>query len=131
MTLQGGCTCGYVRYEVSGTPSKETICHCSICRRTSGAPLVAWFTVSAQTYRILAGTPAQFESSPETERTFCPRCGSALSYRSRRFPDEVDVTTCSLDEPQLVPPRDHTYVRSRLPWVKLADGLPEFDKTRQ
>jgi hypothetical protein len=130
MTLQGGCACGYVRYEVSGAPAKETICHCSTCRRTSGAPFVAWFTVPAQGYRILAGAPARFESSAEAERTFCPRCGTALTYRSRRFTDEVDVTTCSLDEPERIPPRDHTYVRSRLSWVKVADGLPEFETTR-
>ena len=32
--LQGGCFCGRIRYEVTGTPFNETNCHCSICRRT-------------------------------------------------------------------------------------------------
>ena len=34
--LQGGCFCGRIRYEVTGTPFNETNCHCSICRRDDG-----------------------------------------------------------------------------------------------
>jgi hypothetical protein len=43
--ITGGCFCGFVRSETTGTPCEESICHCSICRRTAGAPLVAWFSV--------------------------------------------------------------------------------------
>ena len=43
--LKGGCFCGRIRYETAGTPFRETNCHCSICRRTSGAPFVTWFSV--------------------------------------------------------------------------------------
>jgi len=39
--LTGGCYCGYLRYDVFGQPFDETVCHCSIYRRTTGAPFVA------------------------------------------------------------------------------------------
>jgi len=45
--------------------------------------------------------------------------------------DEIDVTTCSLDQPNRVPPVDHTRTSSRLAWVKLTDGLPPFREIRQ
>ena len=40
-------------------------------------------------------------------------------------------TTCTLDEPERLPPEDHTWTRSRLPWIRLADGLPEHREARR
>lgn len=128
--INGRCFCGFIRYVADGTPSNETNCHCSICRRVSGAPLVAWATVPAASFRVLSGTPSSFRSSDHGTRTFCPQCGTPLTFRSARFPDEVDVTICSLERPELLPPKDHTYVRSKLPWVGLGDALPVYEESR-
>jgi len=35
-----------------------------------------------------------------------------------------------LDEPRNVRPADHTCAESRLAWVKVPDGLPEFPQSR-
>ena len=35
-----------------------------------------------------------------------------------------------LDDPEAVPPADHTYVQSRLHWLHLADELPRYLRTR-
>ena len=128
--LRGGCFCGFVRYEAAGTATHETLCHCTICRRTSAAPFVAWITVPAGGYRVIAGEPASFASSEHGTRSFCPRCGTPLTFASSALPDEIDVTTCSLDDPEACPPRDHTRVASRLSWVR-PDGLPEFPEARE
>jgi len=128
--MNGHCFCGFVRYEVEGTRSNETNCHCSICRRASGAPFVAWFTVSIAGFRFLSGEPASFQSSDHGTRTFCPRCGTPITFRSTNFPDEVDVTICSLEAPEQVPPKDHTRTSSKLSWIRLADGLPDFAEER-
>jgi len=128
--LTGHCFCGAVRYEAGGSPSSETYCHCSICRRTSGAPLVAWFTVPAAGFRFVTGNPASFKSSEHGTRTFCPRCGTPLTFQSATLPEEMDVTTCSLDDPEVLPPKDHTRAGSGLSWVKLADDLPVYPERR-
>lgn len=128
--MNGGCYCGAIRYEAAGRPFNETVCHCSICRRATGAPLVAWFSVARAQFRFVQGSPARFRSSPHASRTFCPHCGTALTFEEDHAPDEVDVTVCSLDDPALVAPHDHTWIRSRLAWVKTADGLPEFPEAR-
>jgi hypothetical protein len=128
--LKGGCYCGAVRYEAAGKPFNETNCHCSICRRTTGAPFVAWFSVPSAAFRFITGTPTRFQSTPQGSRTFCPRCGTQLTFESRDAPGEIDVNTVSLDDPDAVPPRDHTRTSSRLSWVKLADGLPEYPEAR-
>src|SRR5262249_9033981 len=112
------------------SPSHETNCHCSICRRTTGAPFVAWFTVPDPDFAFTAGQPAIFQSSDHGTRTFCPRCGTQLTFRSKRSPAEGDVTTCSLDDPELLPPKDHTRSSSRLSWVSVGDQLPSFSESR-
>ena len=122
--LTGGCFCGHVRYEAGGVPFNPTVCHCSMCRRASGAPMVAWFTVPRSAYRVVAGVPARFASSDRATRTFCPRCGTSLTFEGDEFPDEVDITTASLDDPEVMPPLDHTRTKTQLSWVRLADGLP-------
>jgi len=128
--LKGGCYCGEVRYEAGGAPFNETNCHCSICRRTTGAPFVAWFSVQRTQFRYVSGEPASFCSTPRGTRSFCPRCGTQLTFQHEDYPAEIDVTTCSLDDPGRMPPRDHTQTGSKVGWVKLADGLAEYPERR-
>jgi len=128
--MKGRCFCGFVRYEATGTPAQETNCHCSICRRISAAPFVAWFTVPSEGFRIVSGEPASFQSSEHGTRSFCPRCGTPLTFRSSQSPGELDVTSCSLEEPELVPPKDDTWVSSKLPWVALDERLPAWPRAR-
>lgn len=127
--MDGGCFCGFIRYRAGGDPNSETNCHCSICRRTSAAPFVTWFTVRRADFALVSGAPNSFRSSAHGTRTFCPRCGTPLTFESTRAPDEIDVTTCSLDHPERVPPRDHTQTGTRLPWVELGT-LPAFPAGR-
>lgn len=127
--LTGGCFCGRLRYEAEGAPYNRTNCHCSICRRTTGAPFVAWFSVARSRFR-LTGEPARFRSSAKATRSFCPQCGTQIAFELDGPGDEIDVSTASLDHPDRVAPADHTWTSSRLPWVKLCDGLPEFPQSR-
>ncbi len=124
--LQGGCFCGALRYETTDAASHRTNCHCSMCRRTTGAPFVAWFTVARSDFRLLQGEGTRFHSSPQATRTFCPRCGTQLTFEEEDRPEQIDVTTCSLDDPTRLAPQKHIFTRSKLPWVRLADGLPEY-----
>ena len=128
--LKGGCFCGAVRYEAGGTPFHLTNCHCSICRRTTGAPFVVWFSVQRSQFRFIQGVPTHFRSTPKATRSFCPHCGSQLTFQHDEASDEIDVTICTLDDPERLPPQDHTYASSRLKWVKSADGLPEYREAR-
>lgn len=128
--LHGGCACGAVRYEVSGTPFHRTLCHCVDCRRAAGAPAIAWFSVRTSELAWVAGTPALRRSSPPAQRGFCGRCGTQLLFRSDALPDEVDVTTCSLDDPEAAAPEDHTFAGQALRWLHLDDGLPAYQRTR-
>jgi hypothetical protein len=111
--LTGGCFCGAIRYEALGRPFDETNCHYSICRRTTGAPFVTWFSVRPSDFRIIKGEPMRFNSTEKGVRSFCSRCGTQLMFEHADFSDEIDVTTGSLDDPELVPPRQYPHEHSR------------------
>jgi hypothetical protein len=127
--LTGGCLCGAVRYEVRGAPFHRTVCHCSICRRSAGAPMVAWFTVKPADFAFTAGQPSTYRSSAKGQRTHCPTCGTQLTFKLDAL-DEIDLTVCSLDDPEAVAPHDHTYASTQLRWVRLDDGLPRYAQAR-
>ncbi|MBC7684881.1 MAG: GFA family protein [Bdellovibrionales bacterium] len=101
-----------------------------MCRRTTGAPCVAWFSVPSQDLVLLAGAPTRFRSSAHATRTFCPNCGTRLTFIDDATPGETDITTGSLDQPNLVAPQDPIFTSEQLAWLKLADALPQCRRSR-
>jgi hypothetical protein len=43
----GGCRCGAVRFEASVEPNHVSYCHCSDCRKATGAPVTAFVGFAA------------------------------------------------------------------------------------
>ncbi len=97
-----------------------------MCRRASGAPLVSWFSVPRARFAWLRGSPGRFQSSVKASRSFCPLCGTQLTLDDSDWPDQLDVTICSLDDPNAIAPEHHTHGGAKLDWVGLDDGLPQY-----
>lgn len=129
-TFEGGCFCGAVRYRADGPPFAETHCHCSICRRISGAAFVTWASFARSGFAFRGEEPRELRASARAMRRFCGACGTPLTFEFDAAPDRVDVTVASLDRPERIAPRDHIYAGTRLPWISLADGLPAFAESR-
>jgi len=53
--VRGACLCGAVQFEVTVPTLGCCHCHCSICRRFSGAGYATFFQVSRERFRLLAG----------------------------------------------------------------------------
>jgi hypothetical protein len=122
--LEGGCQCGAVRYAIEGAPLLTALCHCSMCRRASAAPAVAWAMFAESQVRFTGAPPAAYASSPEGRRRFCSACGTQIAFTASYIPGLVDITIGSLDRPEAVPPSLHYWDSRRLPWLEIADGLP-------
>jgi hypothetical protein len=125
-TYAGGCLCGAVRYEITGAVSNPCFCHCTTCRRATGAPMVPWGTFAREAVRIVHGRLSEFRSSAQVARGFCAHCGTSLTYRHEARAGEIDVTLSTLDDPTLLAPRMHVWVKDRLPWVAIGDDLPQL-----
>ena len=124
--LTGGCHCGTVRYEVAAAPFEPVLCHCADCRRVSGAPALAWFTVPAGDFRYVGGAPRRYASSSRASREFCGACGAQITFAEAGLGHrQIDVTIASLDDPAAIRPKQHIFVRSRLDWMTGLDLLPD------
>jgi hypothetical protein len=128
-SFEGGCLCGAVRYRVQGEPLARAVCHCRTCRKTASAPALPFLTYPTTQFSYLRGAPAEFHSSPGVTRSFCGRCGSPLTYRTDNEPGQLDVMSCTLDDPEAFPPAYHIWVSHKLTWDPLADGVPAYDTT--
>ena len=123
-TLDGGCFCGRVRYRITAPPLGVAHCHCSICRRATGAPFVTWATVARTAFGFSSGAPAELQATSTARRTFCADCGTALTFASTVRSDLLDVTLGSLDVPNALEPGEHIWTSSQLSWLHLDDDLP-------
>ena len=122
----GGCLCGAVRYESTAKPVRGVICHCSLCRRHSGAPALAFVHFPRAAFRWIGAEPGRYRSSAEAERGFCPTCGSTISMHEAVLADRVQITVGTLDEPDRVRIDDHVWTREQIAWFRIEDGLPRF-----
>ena len=59
---------------------------------------------------------------------FCRDCGSPIAFESDRWPDETHLYAASLEDPATFTPQFHVHVAEKLPWIKLADGLPQYER---
>ncbi len=77
--MQGHCLCGAVTL-TTATKAAMSACHCGMCRRWGGGPLLA---VHCGPDVTIAGTDnvEVYRSSDWAERAFCRRCGTHLYYR--------------------------------------------------
>src|SRR5262249_12083447 len=59
-TLICGCLCGQIRYRITAAPVEALYCHCRMCQRAHGAPVIAWLTVPLDAFLVTAGDPAAY-----------------------------------------------------------------------
>jgi hypothetical protein len=117
--ITGGCYCGHMRFSATSDPIHRANCHCENCRRAVGAQAVAWITVKRSAFQFEKGTPARYQTETGAWRTFCARCGTSLIYEHSDRPDELDITTGSLDHPEAFSPTRDVFPEEKLSWVDL------------
>jgi len=131
MILTGGCACRAIRYSIAVRPGlvppglPATHCHCTDCQEAAGAAFITWFMPKAADVSW-TGTLQYFTSSENTERGFCHVCGTAMTCRWKTETD-FDISAATLDDPTAVNPRHHIFWHSRMPWIRMDDGLRKYD----
>jgi hypothetical protein len=64
--------------------------------------------------------PAECLQKPRASEE--PLSRFSLTYENDELPDEIDLTTGSLDDPESFPPNRDVYPEEKLSWVRLVDG---------
>ena len=120
----GECNCGAVRFEISAELTDVYVCHCSICRRATGAHGIAVVVFRTADFRWLGGEDQiSHWKKPDAEWHigFCRTCGSPL-------PAENDGDTMFAPAGLIKEGGDeltvkaHMFVGSKARWHKIGDG---------
>ena len=128
-TLDGGCTCRFVRYRMASKPLIVHCCHCRWCQRESGASFALNALIEAARLQLLHGdvevitTPSKSGNGQKIAR--CPKCRIAVWSNYYQAGDVIRfIRVGTLDEPDRLPPDIHIYTASKQPWVVIPPGAP-------
>ena len=130
--MQGGCSCGAVRYRLTDAPMVVHCCHCSWCQTETGSA----FVINA----VIERDRLQVEGEPEAVMTpsasgkgqkiaRCPICKVAVwSNYPGAGPAVRFVRVGTMDDPNQCPPDVHIFTSTKLPWVLLPEGVPAYEE---
>jgi hypothetical protein len=128
--FDGGCACGRLRYRMQSTPMFVHCCHCKDCQRQTGTAFVLNALIETDRVELQTGEarPCVMPTNSGRPHTVfrCTDCGTAVwseygGLKTLRF-----VRVGTLDDPTALAPDVHIYVRSKLPWITLPEGVPAF-----
>lgn len=130
---EGGCTCGAVRYRLTGDPLFVHCCHCRWCQRETGSAFAINALMEAGRVELMRGrpeiVPTPSESGKGQRITRCPACRIAVWGNYPGMGDAVHfVRVGTLDDPDRLPPDIHIYTMSRQPWVVVPEGVPAMNE---
>ncbi|SHH11450.1 Glutathione-dependent formaldehyde-activating enzyme [Bradyrhizobium erythrophlei] len=74
------------------------------------------------------GETARYASSEALDRVFCKSCGTRL-FSWRRNGTAAGVALATFDDRNAFAPTDHIWFAEKMDWVKLDDGLPQYQGT--
>ena len=130
--LQGSCLCGAVRYEVTEPFQRAGYCHCSRCRKLTGASAALNGRLRGEGFRFIRGEEQLGVYRPADSQLaaiFCRTCGSTLFRGEWPDGDLIGIRLGTLDGDPGIEPQFHIFVDSRGPAEQLPDdGLPRFSE---
>jgi hypothetical protein len=131
MNLEGGCSCGGLRYKLTASPLIVHACHCRDCQRITGSGFVINIWIEKEFVQTNGAIPKSFTlaggNGKHHEVFFCDRCGTYVWSRYHLAPgDCLFVRAGTLDKPEAVRPDVHIFTRSKLPWLTLPEGALAF-----
>jgi hypothetical protein len=128
-TVTGSCLCGGVRFRLTRPFRRASHCHCSRCRKHSGAFGLTQGRVPQEGFRLLQGEELIRVYRPPggMVKAFCSVCGSSLFGGTWPDGPEVSVRFGSLDGDPGIRPQYHSHTTSAAAWDVLPeDGLPRY-----
>ncbi|MEM7644219.1 MAG: GFA family protein [Pseudomonadota bacterium] len=120
----GRCYCGASTVSGRGTPLTVAYCHCTDCRRITGAPVTAFAAWAPDDLTISTSDLVPFRPRPGVERLSCPTCGSPLAARWDYLPGQVYMPVGLFDRAEDLAPVIHAHADAALPWLHITDNLP-------
>lgn len=126
--LAGSCLCGAVRYIAEDRFRYALNCHCSKCRRATGAAFKPFAGIERGKISVVAGTEHLLMFGDASAHDIhCGICGSLL-YSVVRDGAFAHVTLGTLVDSPSIRPTAHIFVGSKAPWFTITDDLPQHQE---
>lgn len=126
--LRGTCYCGAVHYEVADEFDYALNCHCSDCRRATGAAFKSFAGIAFEKLRIAKGADdlLVYGDPSDNHDIHCKTCGS-LMYSVLNQRSRVHIALGSLVDEPGIRPTAHIFVGDKAGWFEIADSLPQYE----
>jgi len=129
MKIDGGCHCGFIKYEAEADPAGVGVCHCTDCQIFSGSAFRVGVPVPEKDFRLLAGKPKVYvktaESGGKRAQAFCPECGTHIYATSvEDGPKVFRLRVSTARQRNALPPQRQGWVRSAQGWLEDLGSLP-------
>lgn len=99
-------------------------CHCSDCRRITGAPVAAFAAFQGDALQVSPPLGSPTTINPGVNRWFCQRCGSPIAATFDYLPGQIYVPLGLLDQADVLQPDLHSHADKCLPWLRIDDDVP-------
>lgn len=116
-TRKGGCQCGAVRFTAEGAPKFVGNCHCTDCRKATGAAFSTYVGYRSERVTWSGDERKLSESSSGVRRGFCGKCGSPLSYQGEKWAGETHLFIGGFDDPTGLVPTGDVFSHEALAWA--------------
>ncbi|ATZ46769.1 hypothetical protein BCIN_02g01330 [Botrytis cinerea B05.10] len=130
----GGCFCDAIRISYTGEPGAHLLCHCTDCRKITGATYSNNIVLPEGQFKLESGIPKSIskkaDSGNQVTSHFCGDCGTTLYRTGESFPNQVVVKAGVLDDdswPNENVPKGEMFVTERVKWLPEVPGAAQME----
>jgi len=123
MQVKGSCNCRAVQFDVATQITDVYVCHCSICRKSTGSGGIAVSIVNSDDFSWLQGEQFKVtwqKPNHDWQSNFCKRCGSPLPAKNDENTIYIPVDLLDSGNDNLIV-RHHLFVASKGSWQRIQD----------
>lgn len=130
---EGGCLCRAVRFKTLAEPMRVMACHCTTCKRRTGAAYGIGAYFEDNDVQFNAGERGTHEFHSDTSgrwirNEFCTKCGTTVSWTLEMRPGLRAIAGGSFDDPSWFTIESHIWTGSARPDMCYPPGMPAHER---
>ena len=134
---RGGCVCRKIRYSITGTPLRATICHCTWCQQRTGSAFGVELVFNSDQIQFHSDAPSVYRhisdiSGRWLDQHFCNTCASNIGLTLEAVPSVRSISVGSLDDQNWSElsrlDKRHVFVRSARQWSVIPNDVQQFEE---
>lgn len=122
---QGSCNCGNVKFQVAVEITDVYICHCSICRKSTGCGGIAVALVNNNDFIWASGrqlVKTWHKPNHDWQTSFCSNCGSTMPGKNDENTTYIPVSLLDCGYEKLKVKR-HLFLDSKASWEEVVNSV--------